>query len=164
MLTNLLDHATTQILDDAIHSELSASHLYKHIANQCQRAGLFGAAKFFLKESADELTHYQKLADYFNDRGGVATMPALQAEADPITDLETALSTAYDTEVALGTDYSSWYATLCMKDPMTAQFLLQFLEIQRLSIGEYGDLLSRLELAKGSKSAILMLDKELGDF
>ena len=44
----------------------------------------------------------------------------------------------------------------------TAHFLLQFLEIQRKSIGEYGDWLSRLELAGDDKCAILIIDKELG--
>jgi ferritin len=38
------------MLDDAVHSELYASNLYKHIANQLQRIGYLGATKFFLKE------------------------------------------------------------------------------------------------------------------
>ena len=41
-----------KMLDEAVHSELYASNLYKHIANQLQRIGYFGATKFFLKESA----------------------------------------------------------------------------------------------------------------
>jgi ferritin len=45
---------------------------------------------------------------------------------------------------------------------MTAQFLLQFLEIQRKSIGEYGDLLARLQIADDNAAALLMIDNELG--
>jgi ferritin len=58
-------------------------------------------------------------------------------------------------------DYSRWYSA-CNKDPVTAEFLLQFLRIQRKSVGEYGDLKSRLELAGDNRAAILQIDTELG--
>ena len=45
---------------------------------------------------------------------------------------------------------------------MTQQFLLQFLEIQRKSIGEYGDWLSRLDRTGDDECGILIIDKELG--
>ena len=38
-----------RMLDDAIHAELYASNLYKHIANQVQRLGYLGAMKFFFE-------------------------------------------------------------------------------------------------------------------
>ena len=47
-------------------------------------------------------------------------------------------------------------------DPMAQQFLLQFLEIQRKSTGEYGDLLARLDRANGDECGILIVDQELG--
>lgn len=163
MLKSLLNHAAEQILQDAVHAELHASHLYKHLSNQCQRLGLFGAAKYFANESAEELTHYAKIAQYFNDRGGVATIPALEAIEESVADLEAALLAAYEAEVELGQNYANWYKASLSNDPTTAQFLLQFLEIQRSSIGEYGDWLSRLALAGGDKAAILMIDSELGE-
>ena len=162
MLKSLLSNLAEQVLQDAVHAELTASHTYKHIANQCQRLGLLGTAKYFLKESSEELEHYQGIADYVNDRGSVAIIPALEAAAERIADLESALTTAYNFEVNLGADYSRWYSSLLASDPTTAQFLLQYLEIQRKSVGEYGDLLSRFELARGDKAAVLLMDKELG--
>ena len=162
MLRNLLGHGAHQILQEAVQSELQAAQLYRHLANQCQRLGYFGAAKFFRKESLSELDHYETLSNYFNVRGSVAEVPGISAETDVVPDLESALSIAYDVEIELGVKYSHWYTSLLTIDPTTADFLSNFLEIQRNSIGEYGDLISRLELAEGDKAAIMMLDNEMG--
>jgi ferritin len=159
MLKKLISHPVELVLQQAIHAELYASHLYKHIANQCQRLGLFGASKWFQKESADELEHYQKLANYLNDRGCVAEIPALEACDEVVGNLQDALELAYDTEVTLGNRYNKWFDQV---DPMTKQLLMFYLEKQSKSTGEYGDWLSRLALAGKDECAILIIDKELG--
>jgi ferritin len=160
---SLLDPSTEILLEEAISQEIHASHLYKHLANQCQRLGLLGAAKYFLAESAEELTHYQKIADYVNDRGSVAFIPDIPAVTLPIKSLNDALLAAYNAEVALGQKYEQWYGMLCSSDVTTAQFLLQYLEIQRISIGDYGDLLARIDMVGADRAAILIIDSELGD-
>lgn len=159
---NQLTPEVEQILADAVHAELYASHLYRHLGNQMQRMGYFGAQKFFLAESADELEHYQRHADYINDRGSMAKIPALPDVNDELGlhPLRDAIALAYDTEFALQTDYATWYG---QADVITQQHLLQFLEIQRKSVGEYGDLLARLDRAGDDASALLIIDKELGE-
>jgi ferritin len=149
------------MLDDAVHSELYASNLYKHIANELQRIGYFGANKFFLKESADELTHYQRHVDFQNDVGTVAKIPMIEAMTDSIKTLSDAIETGYETELELYNDYKKWYAQ-AESDPVVQQFLLQFLEIQRTSVGEYGDLLARIQLVDQDKAGMLLIDQELG--
>lgn len=149
-------------LDDAVHSELYASQLYKHVANQLQRLGWFGGQKFFANESADELTHYQKIVDFQNDVGTVAKVPMIESMTDPIADLVSAVELGYETEVELYNDYKRWYGMAATNDPVVAQFLLQFLEIQRTSVGEYGDLLARLKLVEGDRAGLLLIDQEMG--
>ena len=94
-----------------------------------------------------------------NDLGNVAEVPDIDGCDDEIKTLADAIERAYKAEVDLGKKYTTWHGQV---DPMTGQFLLQFLEIQRKSIGEYGDLLSRLELADDNAAALLMIDQELG--
>ena len=91
----------------------------------------------------------------------MATIPDLPAVRDPIKSLRDAIELGYATEKGLGDKYASAY-TQCASDPMTQQFLLQFLEIQRKSIGEYGDCLSRLDRTGDDECGILIIDKELG--
>ena len=158
----LIPHTSLLVLQDAVHEELFASNLYKHLSNQCKRIGLFGAAKFFADDSAEELEHYQMLAEYLNDRGSVAEIPAIEAFTTQITSLDAALTEAYNAEVKLGGNYQQWYSAIHGSDPTTAGFLLKFLEIQSKSIGELADWKSRLALAANDPAAILMIDSELG--
>jgi len=157
----IISQECKDMLDDAVHSELYASNLYKHIANELQRLGYFGATKFFLKESADELVHYQLHVEFQNDVGTVAKVPMIEAMNDPIKSLSDAIETGYETELELYNDYKKWYGQTS-EDPVVQQFLLQFLEFQRTSVGEYGDLLSRIQLMDGDKAGMLLIDQELG--
>ena len=162
LVKSLLPKAIEAMLNEAVQSELYASHLYKHVANQLQRIGYFGAQKFFASESADELEHYQKHADFLNDRGTVAKVPMLEAITDPVASLRDALEIAYETELQLGKDYDRWYKASA-DEPSVQQHLLQFIEIQRKSVGEYGDLLARMDRAGANEAAILLIDQELGE-
>lgn len=149
-------------LDEAIHAELYASNLYKHIANQMQRLGYFGAQKFFAAESKAENKHYQLIAQFLNDVGAVAKIPMIEAMTDSIASFSDAMELGYETEVELYNNYKDWYSQAA-KDPVVQQFLLQFLEIQRASVGEYGDILCRIDLVDGDKAGMLLIDKELGE-
>jgi ferritin len=157
----IISQECKNMLDDAVHSELYASNLYKHIANELQRIGYFGTSKFFLKESADELAHYQRHVEFQNDVGTVAKVPMIEAMDEPIKTLSDAIETGYETELQLYNDYKKWYGQ-ASDDPVVQQFLLQFLEIQRTSVGEYGDLLARIQLVDGDKAGMLLIDQELG--
>ena len=160
MAKSLLSSAEKTILNSAIYEELFASNVYKHIANQLQRLGYFGAQKFFLTESSHELEHYQKLVDYMDERGDVATVPAISAPSVKIKSLVDAVTAAYDIEAELGTKYEDWYKK--SYNVTTQQFLLQYIEKQRVSVGEFGGLLARLELVKDDSAGILMIDAEMG--
>ena len=149
------------VLDEAVHAELYAANLYKHIANQLQRLGYFGAQKFFLKESASELEHYQLHADFQNDVGTVAKVPSIEAMNEPIKTFSDAIELGYETELELYENYKDWYEQ-ASGDPVVQQFLLQFLELQRTSVGEYGDLLARIQLVDQDKAGMLLIDQELG--
>lgn len=157
----IIDSSLKALIDDAIHSELYASNLYKHIANQLQRIGYFGAQKFFAAESAAELEHYQRHVQFLNDVGGVAKVPAIEAMNEPIDTLSDAVELGYETELQLYEDYVSWYKQ-AESDPVVQQFLLQFLELQRTSVGEYGDLLARIQLVDQDKAGMLLIDQEMG--
>jgi len=150
------------VLDEAVHAELYAANLYKHIANQLQRLGYFGAQKFFLKESASELEHYQLHANFQNDVGTVAKVPSIEAMTEPIKTLSDAIELGYETELDLYESYKDWYEQ-ASGDPVVQQFLLQFLELQRTSVGEYGDLLARIQLVDQDKAGMLLIDQELGE-
>jgi ferritin len=160
---NLLTAEMTEWLQKSISSELYASHLYKHIANQMQFLGFFGAQKYWLKESADELTHYQIHVDFMNDMGTVAQLPAIQPIKENISTIEDALAVAYNTELALLNQYKEFYKIAEEQDCIVDVYLHQFIEIQRKSVGEYGDLIARYTRCGKNEAAILEFDEYLSE-
>jgi len=161
LVKSLLSSTMRKWLQKSIESEFHASQLYKHLANQLQRLGYFGSQKFYLAESADELTHYQRIVDFMNDMGDVASIPDVSGIDDEIKDIEDALIVSYETELDLFEQYKEFYEKAEDEDVSVAQFLLQFIEIQRLAVGEYGDLISKYNVAKETKE-ILFFDKSMG--
>ena len=160
MVKSLLNNEIKSLLEKALASELYVSNLYKHIANQLQRLGYFGAQSYFLKESADELSHYQKLSDYCNDMGWVAPVPAVPKMSDKISNISDALEISYEAELDLLNQYKKFYEEAEDKydDCITATFIQQFILIQVRSVGEYGDLIAKLAL----NGDIYEFDEEMG--
>ncbi len=165
-MASLLSAEIKEKLLIAIQLELYAHGLYKSTANQMQSIGFFGAQKYFLKESKEELKHYQLLVDYMNDRGDVATIKESEGQFDVATSLRQSFEFSYEAEHDLETFYADFYkqALLEVSDIVTAQFLLQFVEIQRRSVGEVKDILSLIELAKDNPSALLLVDEKLSEW
>ena len=156
MKKNLLQKDDEKKFQLAVGHELYASNFYKYCAGCLQKQGWFGSQKYFEKESADELVHYYKLRDFLNDRGSEAEMPEVpEAEIKDET-LAGIFSEAYTLELNLGTFYNDWY--MSTKDATVHAFLQDMVTIQRVSIGEYGDLIARLE-----RIGDALFDIEIGD-
>jgi ferritin len=94
--------------------------------------------------------------------GGVIAVPQVNAIDEPIFGISQALALSKETEYLLLQKYVSAYEAVEdeMEDCVTAQFLLQFIEIQRKAVGLYGDLISRLEL---NPSDLLEFDEYLSE-
>lgn len=157
-VTPLLKPEISALFEKALAAELHASNLYKHIANQLQRLGFFGAQSYYLKESAEELTHYGIIAEHLNNMGSVACVPEVPRMADVIMSISDALEVSYETEVALMNQYNEFYEFAEEnEDHITEVFLNQFILIQVKSVGVYADLISRLSLG----GDIFVFDKEM---
>jgi ferritin len=162
MKTSLLSASDKKKLNQAVEHELYASNFYKYAASCCQKYGLFGAQKFFEKESADELEHYYKLRDFFNDRGDEAEMPQIDAvDFKEGIDLMGILDAAYELEKDLGDFYNEFY--FATKDATVHARIQKFVKIQTKAVGEYGDLIARLSLVSECPGGLLIFDQELGN-
>lgn len=162
LIKSLLSENIKGLLQKSIEAELYASNLYKHLSNQMQRLGFFGTQKYFLAESADELTHYQRIVDFINDNGDVAMMPKVDAINDKIESIGDALQVAYETEKDLLDQYKMFYSECLKEDVTVAIFLEQYVMIQSKSVGEFGDLISTYNKAE-STGEILLFDKEINE-
>ena len=99
MLKSLLSKDMKEGLQDAVQVELQQSSLWKSLANQMQRLGYFGSQKYFLAESAEELTHYQMHVEFMNDMGDCADLPKIDAVNDKVKTIGDALEIGYEIEL-----------------------------------------------------------------
>jgi ferritin len=162
MLKSLLSKDMKEGLQDAVQVELQQSSLWKSFANQMQRLGYFGSQKYFLAESAEELTHYQMHVEFMNDMGDCADLPKIDAVNDKVKTIGDALEIGYEIELDVYNQYKDFYEKAASEDVVVAQYLLQFLEIQRKAVGHYGDLLAKYKVAEETKE-ILEFDQHIND-
>lgn len=162
LVKSLLSPSMRKGLQSSIELELYQSNLWKSLANQLQRLGYFGSQKYFLAESAEELTHYQILVDFMNDMGDCADVPKLDAITDKIENIGDALEIGYEMELEVYNKYKKFYEQAEDEDCAVGIFLQQFVDIQRKAVGQYGDLLAKYKVAEATKE-LLEFDEHIGD-
>lgn len=164
-MESLLTKPVLTALNEAVAQELFAHTLYLNLALQMQGLGYFGAEKYFRSESESEYGHAKILTDYINDRGQVASVPAIVKQTEKPETLKAAFMTSLQAEVDLEAFYLDIYEK-CEEetdeggwgDCQTAIFLQEMLIIQRKSIGEVKDFLATLDRCGTNEAALLMFD------
>ena len=160
-MKSLLKPEVKKWFDKSAKSELFAHNLYQHLANQCQRIGLFGMQKYFLHESREEMSHFQKLSDYVNDMGDVLEVPEVSKILANVKSVSDALDAAYKAELDLMKQYQTFYEEAEEAgDCITSTFLIEFMQLQRKAVGEFADLIARFEL---NKTDVLEFDEYVGE-
>ncbi len=154
MLKSLLSPSMRKGLQDSIELELYQANLWKSFANQLQKLGYFGSQKYFLAESAEELTHYQILVEFMNDMGDCADLPKIDAVKDKISNIGDALELGYEMELEVLNHYKKFYHEAEEEDCAVGIFLQQFVDIQVKAVGAYGDLLAKYKIAEATKELL----------
>lgn len=149
-----------KLLNNAVREELYASNFYKYAASCCQKKGYFGFQKFFEAEAKSETKHYYKLRDFMNDMNSEADMPTIEEVDFQDESVLGIFNASLQLEVDLGKFYNDFY--LKQTSAQVQTFLIEMVNIQRESVGEYNDLIARLELCMGNPAAYLLIDQELG--
>jgi len=160
MKEQLLSNQQIFELQLRITGELQAENMYRQLSAISQNLGYFGASKFFKNEAEQEVKHYQKIVDFCNDLGVLPSIQLMSQSYECSTFLDL-LKTAYDAEKELLIKYKE-LSDMSLKSDLAVFELSQwFVKEQVKSVGEYGDLLARLNLADNNSSSILLIDQEL---
>lgn len=154
-MEKLLTELEEKVLNKFGKFELTASHVYQHLTNRMKSLAYFGAEKFFLSESLDERTHYNKLEQFMNDMNCELSIEALEPVKTNVASIGDALEVAYKMEADLLAEYENAFT---MDLSRKVLILLQdFVNIQVGAVGEYGDLINRLKLTDN----MLVFDADL---
>lgn len=100
--------------------------------------------------------------EFMNDMGDCTDLPKIDAITDKVTDIGDALEIGYNTELDVYNQYKDFYKKAEDEDVSVAQYILQFIEIQRKAVGQYGDLLAKYKVAESTKE-LLEFDQHIND-
>ena len=156
-MEKLLNEVEIKTLNKFGQFELTASQTYLFLANRMKTLSCFGAEKLFNSESDGERDHYRKIEKFMNDLGCELSVEALDKADHAISNIKEALELAYIMEK----DLLDAYETAARNSELSLKVVLllqDFTTHQVSAVGEFSDLLARIELTND----MLLFDKELG--
>jgi len=158
-----LNSKVVTILEARLADEYTASFLYRNASNYLQGIGFFLAAKYFAKESADELSHAHGIEKYLVDWNVCPVLPQIDSQDNKFDGLPDVIDSAYVIELALYQSYEKDSVKIFeMGDICTFDFLQHYRTIQTKSVAEYSDFLNLLEGCDcESKFELLLLEEKL---
>jgi ferritin len=93
---------------------------------------------------------------------GQTTKELIDAVTEKVNNVGDALDAGYSIELDVYNQYKEFYEKAQKEDVSVAQYLLQFVEIQRKAVGHYGDLLAKYKIAETTKE-LLEFDQHIAD-
>jgi len=142
-----LPKEVVDVLTPRIGDEHKAFYFYKSASNWCNEKGYFKAAKFFAAESADELTHSEKLEKFIRDWNVIPELNTIEKPVLEFEGLVDIIEQAYEMEYDLYEAYEQSSKEVFKIGDLCAFDLLQeFRTIQKESVAQYSNFLNQLEL------------------
>lgn len=158
-----MDEKLQAEFNDQIALEYASSYAYLQMASWADEHDLSGTRAWMTAQSAEELTHAHKFIDHVHDRDGAVrlqTLEAPQGDFDNVVDLFRAAYRHEQTvSAAIGRLYGLAQET---GEYQSLPLLSWFLNEQVEEEATVRTILSELEMVADDNSALLMLDRELG--
>ncbi|MEX2379394.1 MAG: ferritin [Vicingaceae bacterium] len=159
----MLSQAIQEKLQSQIQKEASSSQLYLAMACWADVKGFSGVAKFLYEQSDEERMHMLKLVKFVNERGGHASIPALESPKKEFDSLKSVFKSILDHEIKV-TESINEIITACLKenDHTTNNFMQWYVTEQLEEEQMARSIIDKLEMIKSDTSSLYLFDKELG--
>ena len=159
MLTEGMQNA----INEQIKDELYSAYLYLSMAAYFEATGLPGFARWMRVQSQEEVDHAMKFFDFVNERGGRVELRPIE---QPTVEFESPLAVfeaTYEHEQKVTGLIHNLYALAMEENDYAAQVMLHwFIDEQVEEEKTINEILGRLELAGDDRTALLILDEQMG--
>jgi ferritin len=149
--------------NNQINEELFSSYVYLSMAVHFEGLNLEGFTNWMRLQAQEELAHAMRLFDHINRRGGRVVLKAI---GEPPSDFGSPLEVferALAHEQHITGCINKLYKVALEEDDYAAQMELQwFIDEQVEEEENTGRVVDQLKMAGDNQSALLMLDRELG--
>ncbi len=152
-----------QALNDQLKREFYAAYMYLAMAAHCSAENLPGFAHWLELQAKEETGHAMRFYRYLEDRHAKIKLQAIEQPPDGFKSPLEVMQQALSHEQKVTQEINKLYAlALSEQDYATQTFLHWFLEEQVEEEKMATQVVERLKLAGDDKSALLLIDRELG--
>jgi ferritin len=150
-------------LNNQVKLEASSSQAYLAMASWSEiQPGLDGVAEYFFNQSEEERLHMLKLMRFINERGGFATVPALEQPIITFKSLKSLFEEFLKHEINVSNSINELVdLALKEKDYATHNFLQWYVSEQIEEEKSARILNDKLELIGEDKSGLYLFDRDI---
>jgi len=159
----MIKQSVQDALNEQIKNELYSAYVYLSVSAYCDANGLPGFARWMRMQSQEEVGHAMKFFDFVNDRGGRVILKGVdQPPSEFGSPLDIAEKTLEHERKVTGMIERLYELAAQENDHATQAMLQWFLTEQVEEEKNASILIDQLKMAGDNRSALLMLDMELG--
>ncbi len=149
-------------LNNQIKIEAQSSQVYLAMASWAEVQGFEGVAEFMYAHSDEERMHMLKLVKFVNERGGHATVPALEAPAANFGSFKDMFQNLFDHEVMVSESINELvHITLKERDYATHNFLQWYVSEQIEEEALARTILDKINLIGDDKGGLYLFDNDI---
>ncbi len=159
-----MSQAVNAAIEAQIGNEFHASQTYLSMAGYFEAESLGGFASWMREQSQEEIEHAMKLFNFLVDRGVAPKLPGLPEPAHGFSGALEVFEAAFAHEQKVTGQIHALYELALQEKDYQAQILLQWFITEQLEEESLtGGMVDRIRMVEGSRSALLILDAELGN-
>jgi ferritin len=159
----MINEIVLQALTFQMNHEISNSYAYRFLAGLADYQSLIGTTSWFMKQSDEERTHFDKFCNYIQDQGHVPHLLSVPEQIPEGLDLLQMFERTVILEMNTLANLKQ-LALVCKEcgDDQTYELVLWFLKEQVEECKMVTDILNRIKLA-GNGLGYIIIDNELGE-
>jgi len=160
----MISDKMTKEINAQINREFFSAYLYLAMSADAANKGFKGAAHWFAVQFKEEQGHAAKFAKYLQDQNAKVELAAIAAPPKSWKDLLEMFQATLAHERTVTAGINKLAALAAAEKDFASQNMLQwFVNEQVEEEANDTDVLWMLEMSAGSKGALFMADKKLGD-
>lgn len=150
-------------LNEQLKEEFYAAYLYLSMAAHCITLNLNGFAHWLKSQAREEMEHAMRIYGYLDDRAARIHLKAIDEPPHSWKSPVELFQNVLDHERAVSKQIDDLYATAVKEKDYASQAFLNWFVTEQIEEEKTAtQILETLKMAGDNRSALLMLDKELG--
>jgi ferritin len=159
----MLSKSMQDAINEQIKNEFASAYLYLAMSAHFYAANLPGFAHWMREQHQEELTHAMKFFDYVYDRGGNVTIAGIDKPAANFTTSLDVFQRYLEHERQVTAMINKLYELATKENDYATQIMLHWFVNEQVEEEKVGmDIVEQLKLVGDNKTALLMLDRQLG--